>query len=83
MTLSIKDPKTDALARKLAELKGQTITDAVRAALEAEIARAERGAAARQDRIRALVERVAAGMEGSGHSGDHGDLLYDEIGLPK
>ncbi|WP_439632891.1 type II toxin-antitoxin system VapB family antitoxin [Glycocaulis sp.] len=83
MTLSIKDPQTDALARKLAELKGQTITDAVRAALEAEIARAERGETARQDRIRALVERVAAGMEGSGHSLDHGDLLYDEIGLPK
>lgn len=83
MTLSIKDPQTDALARKLAELKGQTITDAVRAALEAEIARAERGEAARQERIGALVERVAAGMEGSGHSLDHGELLYDEIGLPK
>ena len=83
MTLSIKDPQTDALARKLAELKGQTITDAVRAALEAEIDRAERGEAARQERIRALVDRVAAGMEGSGHSLDHGDLLYDEIGLPK
>lgn len=83
MTLSIKDPQTDALARKLAELKGQTITDAVRAALVAEIARAERGETARQARIRALVERVAAGMEGSGHSLDHGDILYDEIGLPK
>jgi antitoxin VapB len=83
MTLSIKDPKTDALARKLAELKGQTITDAVHGALEAEIARAERGEAARQGRIRALVDRVAAGMEGSGHSLDHGGLFYDEIGLPK
>ena len=83
MTLSIKDPQTDALARRLAELKGQTITDAVRAALEAEIARAERAEVARQERIRALVERVAAGMEGSGHSSDHDDIFYDEIGLPK
>ena len=70
MTLSIKDPKTDALARKLAELRGQTITDAVHAALEAEIARAERGEALRQARIKALVARVAAGMECGGHSGD-------------
>jgi antitoxin VapB len=83
MTLSIKDPTTDALARKLAELKGQSITDAVRAALEAEVARAERDEAARRERIHALVDQIAATMEGSGHSGDHGDIFYDGIGLPK
>lgn len=38
MALNIKDPKTDQLARELAELTGQPITVAVRIAIEERLA---------------------------------------------
>ncbi|WP_249010186.1 type II toxin-antitoxin system VapB family antitoxin [Conexibacter sp. DBS9H8] len=38
MALNIKDPETDRLARELADLSGQSITTAVREALEERIA---------------------------------------------
>jgi antitoxin VapB len=82
MTLSIKDPETDRLARQLAHLKGRSITDAVREALAAEIAREQRLSEEKLARLEAIVKRAGAILEGTGHSLDHGDLLYDEDGLP-
>lgn len=38
MAINIKDPTTDRLARELAALTGQPITDAVRVAIEERIA---------------------------------------------
>jgi antitoxin VapB len=84
MTLSIKDPETDALARKLAELSGLSITDAVREALEMEIARLEREASkeARAEKLREIVKRAAPILRGKMTATDHGDFFYDEDGLP-
>lgn len=38
MALSIKSPETDRLARELAELTGESITDTVATSLEARLA---------------------------------------------
>ncbi len=83
MTLSIKDPETDRLARKLAALSGQKITDAVRAALEAEIARREREAekAVRAQKLREIVARFPREAFDDISSADH-DFLYGDDGLP-
>lgn len=85
MPLSIKDPETDDLARKLAGETGETITEAVKLALQ------ERWERVRRDHFRAgLAERLlhigrvcSQNMEKPATSLDHGDLLYDEQGLPR
>jgi len=39
MTIYVKDPKTDKAIRKLAKLRGTTLTEAIRSAVEAELER--------------------------------------------
>lgn len=85
MPLSIKDREADELARRLAAETGESITEAVKQALRERLAQARR----RRERT-ALSERLleigalcAAHMSKPFHSLDHGDLLYDERGLPK
>jgi len=55
MALSIKTAEADELARSLSRLTGETITDAVTAALRERLQRERRRRAAQRD----LVERVA------------------------
>ncbi len=65
-TLQIRNRRVAALAAKLAELRKSSKTDAVRHALESEIARIER-AKPLAERLRPLLERVrrrpATGLE--------------------
>ena len=42
MAINIKDPATDALARELAAQTGETITEAIRAAMSERLARLRR-----------------------------------------
>ena len=37
MTIYVKDPKTDKAIRKLAKLRGTTLTEAIRGAVEKEL----------------------------------------------
>lgn len=55
MALSIKDPKTDRLARELAAVTGESLTDAIRHALRD---RLERESAASSRSIGAEVRRI-------------------------
>ncbi|MEA5116831.1 MAG: type II toxin-antitoxin system VapB family antitoxin [Propionicimonas sp.] len=83
MALNIKDPATDALARELSDLTGESITEAIRIAMSERQARLRRQAAASErasdlqrfvDRGRqraTLVDRTAEEILG-----------YDENGLP-
>jgi antitoxin VapB len=82
MTLTIKDPQTVALARQLAQVTGQTITEAVRDALAARLEEKERGAGGLAERLLEIGRRSAAVIGPGPTSLDHGDLLYDEMGLP-
>jgi len=57
MAFHVRDPKTDALVRTLAQKRGVGITEAIRAAVSAELQR-EEAATPMIERIRALQEEV-------------------------
>jgi antitoxin VapB len=54
MPLSIKDPEADHLARNLAQLTGETITQAVTAALRERLAREQR----KDQEVESLVKKI-------------------------
>ncbi|MFI4973527.1 MAG: type II toxin-antitoxin system VapB family antitoxin [Caulobacterales bacterium] len=56
MALSIKTEEADRLARELARLRGETITEAVTVALREQCARERAAPADREARFRALQE---------------------------
>ena len=85
MALNIKNDEADRLARELAELTGETVTAAVTEALRERLEQLRR-----QRRRKRLSERLLAiGADSAPRfkepyrSAEHGDLLYDEKGLPK
>ena len=60
MALSIKDPETDRLARALAAATGESLTAAIRRALQERLAReAERGRRGIGIEVRRIQERIA------------------------
>ena len=85
MSLNIKNEETCRLVGELAQLTGETktgaITVAIRERLERE--RRQRGVNARLQRMRVIAVRCAKLLREAGPPVDHGDLLYDERGLPK
>ena len=85
MSLNIKNDETCRLARELAELTGESMTGAITVALrerlERERRRGDKDALLRD--IRAIAERCAARLGPGPSAVEHGDLLYDERGLPK
>ena len=85
MALSIKDDETDRLARQLAAITGQSITEVIRDSLRQRLATLDQDKEreAYMARLLALGQEVAAEMNPPFHSSDHGDLLYDSTGLPK
>jgi antitoxin VapB len=83
MTLSIKNPEADRLARELAEATGESLTDAVIGALRERLERitGRRRAAGLSDEIARIQERIA-GLPRLDERGDDELLGYDERGLP-
>ena len=79
--LSIKNPETVRLIRELAELTGESLTEAVTVALRERLARARRKGIA--ERLMEIGRDAAPRFKEPYKSVDHGDLLYDEHGLPK
>lgn len=85
MSLNIKNKETCRLAEELAKLIGETKTGAVTIALKESLER-EKRLANRETLARHLCEigRSCAALMGPGPSStEHGDFLYDEMGLPK
>jgi antitoxin VapB len=62
MALSIKTDEADRLARKLARLKGETMTEAVTVALRERLEREERAALRTPDQKLAELEVILARM---------------------
>lgn len=85
MGLNIKNEATCALARELADLTGNTMTGAITAALSERLEKEkrERDKEALLRDVRAIAERCAARLGPGPSAVEHGDLLYDENGLPK
>ena len=85
MSMNIKNEEAHAMATELARLRRVSVTkavsDAVRAELDRERARNRKEKLA--DRLLKIGQRCAAHMRGPHTSQDHGDLLYDERGLPR
>ncbi len=59
MAFHIRDPETDRLARELAYMQGNGITEAVRSALEAKL-HEERKKIPLLERIKPITDRLAA-----------------------
>ncbi len=86
MSLNIKNENTCRLARELADLTGESMTGAITVALEERLKREkhERSVEARIQEMRAISNRCARLLrEPAPVAVDHGDLLYDERGLPR
>jgi antitoxin VapB len=85
MSLSVKNPRAYALAAKLAQLTGESLTDAVIRALEIRLQQEEqrRGKKTAAERILAFADRFAKGLPPDCKSSDHASLLYGDDGLPK
>ena len=81
-------PETDEIRRlagELASLTGETVDEAVNVALRERLERVrhERSVEERLRRMRAISQRTARMLRDGPPAVDHGDLLYDEHGLPK
>ena len=85
MALNIKNDEADRLARELAELTGETVTAAVTEALRERLEqlRRQRQRKGVSERLLAIGADSAPRFKEPYRSAEHGDLLYDEKGLPK
>lgn len=83
MALNIKDPETDRLARDLAALTGEKITQAVKTAIEDRLQREQRrrGKASLEE-LMEIVRRYASRPVVDDRSADE-IIGYDERGLPR
>ena len=84
MSLNIKNEEAHRLAQQLAKLTGESmataVTEAVRERLDR--VRRQRGTGT-AERILKIARECAPLWKEPFRSIDHGDLLYDEKGLPK
>jgi antitoxin VapB len=84
MSLNIKSEETHRMAKELARLTGESMTVAVGEAVRERLERVK--GSSRQELAERLLQigrECAAHMKEPFKSIDHGDLLYDEKGLPK
>lgn len=82
MGMNIKNADVQALAKELAAETGESLTGAIKIALEERLSRIrrERNVAAKIRRIDQILEKLPPVPPGV--TSDHSDL-YDENGLPK
>jgi len=86
MSLNIKNKDAHKLAQQLARLTGESLTEAVTEAVRERLKRVQnkdKHAARRSDRLLEIGRDCALHLKKPFRSTDHGDLLYDEKGLPK
>lgn len=85
MGLNIRNDETCRLAGELAGLTGETMTGAITVALRERLERKKRrrSAEARALELRTIAECCATLMRPGPSAVEHGDMLYDEQGLPR
>jgi antitoxin VapB len=85
MGLNIKNARAHRLAQEVAELTGETLTDTVTHALQERLSRLRSPAQqkALAEELLAIGADCASRLKEPYKSIDHGELLYDEFGLPK
>jgi antitoxin VapB len=83
MALSIKSAEAERLTRELAQLTGESLTDAITVAVSERLERVRRDdQTGLAERLLAIGADLAPRLREPYRSGDHGDLLYDDKGLP-
>jgi antitoxin VapB len=86
MSLNIKNEDAHKLAQQLARLTGESLTEAVTEAVRERLRRVQdkdRVAARLSDRLLEIGRDCSTRLKEPFRSADHGDLLYDEKGLPR
>jgi len=87
MSLNIKNEEAARLARKLAAQTGESVTEAVTVAVRERLSRVGQedqvARADRVDRIQKIAKDAGRRWVEPYRSAQHGDVLYDELGLPR
>lgn len=84
MSLNIKNDEAHRLAQQLAKLTGESMATAVTEAVRERLDRVRRKrSTGTAERILKIARECAPLWKEPFRSIDHGDLLYDERGLPK
>ena len=84
MALNIKNDEAQRLAHELSKLTGESMTAAVTEAVRERLdrVRSQRGAGL-VDRMLKIGKDCAAHLHEPYRSVEHGELLYDEKGMPR
>jgi antitoxin VapB len=84
MAMNIKNPETQRLAQDLATLTGESLTAAITVAVRERLERLRRErSTSLAGRLLAIGQDCAPRLKEPFRSTPHGDLLYDEKGLPQ
>ena len=83
MSMNIKNEAAHKLARQLSRLTGESITETVTESLRERLGRIQTKQSSLSARLLEIGRDCAPRLKEPFRSADHGDLLYDEKGLPK
>jgi len=84
MAMNIKNDETQRLTRELSELTGESLTSAITEAVRERLERIQREkGAGLADRLLRIGKDCATHLKEPFRSVDHGDILYDDRGLPR
>jgi antitoxin VapB len=87
MSLNIKNQETERLVRQLARVTGENVTRAVTVAVRERLDRVQlndqAAATQRANQIRQIAQDAARRWLEPYRGTEHGDLLYDSLGLPR
>lgn len=87
MALNIKNQRAERLARELASETSESVTEAVATAVNERLQRVRAanhdGAEEQRRRMRAIARDASARWIEPFSSRPHGELLYDDAGLPR
>jgi antitoxin VapB len=84
MAMNIKNNEAQKLAHELSELTGESLTAAITKAVRERLERVHSAqGAGLADRLLRIGKDCATHLKEPFRSAEHGDILYDERGLPR
>jgi antitoxin VapB len=84
MAMNIKNDETQKLARKLSDLTGESLTAAITEAVRERLERVQSAQGeGLAERLLRIGKDCAAHLQGPFKTAEHGDILYDDRGLPR